>query len=139
MISIMEDKHATGRLKERLKKYSIPLRKILYSSYSKSTLVLIKSDISGYLKARHTSTESDGRRDLQWITAYVDGKYGYVREGKPACPNWSAHLYPAQREEESERGHPIILELQITRDPTFSVYPFDLILAHFVFFVVPGK
>jgi len=82
----------------------------------------------GYLKASHISGKSDEGRDSQCITVYVDGKYGYVREGKPVCLSWSDHLRLAQKDEETQKAYPIIPGFGFARDLTFAVYPFDHIM-----------
>jgi hypothetical protein len=32
---------------------------------------------------------------------YVDGKCGYVRDGKPVCPKWLDHPHLAHKDEET--------------------------------------
>lgn len=102
--------------------------KIQYSAHSASALILIKSDISGYVKASHASRESDGGRDSQCTTVDVDGKYGYVRDGKPVCLIWSDHLHLAQKGEETQKAYPTIPGLSFANHLKFRVYPFDLIM-----------
>jgi hypothetical protein len=47
-------------------------------------------------------------KDPGWITVYVDGKYGYVRDGKPVYPNWSDHfhLVPNEKVLKELEAHP---------------------------------
>jgi hypothetical protein len=52
-------------------------------------------------------------KDAGWITVYVDGKYGYVRDGKPVYPNWSDHFHlvpniKAPKELEAHPSYPLI-------------------------------
>jgi len=57
-----------------------------FTSFRFTTCLDIGLEMGGYLKASHTSRKSDGGRDSQCIIVYVDGKCGYVRDEKPACP-----------------------------------------------------
>ncbi len=86
--------------------------------------------MGGNLEACHTSKKSDGGRDSQCPTVYVDGKCGYVRDGKLACPIWSDHLLLAQKDAETRKASPIIPGLGFARHLTFMVYLFDPVLAH---------
>jgi hypothetical protein len=86
---------------ERSQKYGISQIKMRYSAYSASAPILIRLRIGGNFKACQTSEKSDGGRDSQCIILYVDGKCGYVRDGKPAYPIWSDHLRLAQKDEET--------------------------------------
>lgn len=47
-------------------------------------------------------------KDQGWITVYVDGKYGYVRDGKPVYVNWSDHFHLAPKDMEPHRSYPLI-------------------------------
>jgi len=111
-------------------RYSISQVKIRCPPYSASALVLIRSQIGGCLKAGDAPRKSDEGRVLQCITVYADGKYGYARDGKPACPIWSDHLRLARKDERTQEAYPIILGLSFANHPTFMVYPFDLTMAH---------
>jgi hypothetical protein len=115
---------------DRPQKYGVSQTKIRYSPYSASAPVLIRLGKSGNFKVCHTSRKSDGGRDSQCPTVYVDGKCGYVRDGKPACPIWSDHLRLARRGGEIQGAYPIILGLSFANRLTSMVSPFDPITAH---------
>ena len=47
-------------------------------------------------------------KDQGWVTVYVDGKYGYVRDGKPVYMNWSDFFHLAPKDIEPHRSYPLI-------------------------------
>src|SRR3972149_5926266 len=47
-------------------------------------------------------------KDQGWITVYVDGKYGYVRDGKPVYMNWTDTFHLAPKDLEPHRSYPLI-------------------------------
>lgn len=56
-------------------------------------------------------------KDPAWITVYVDGKYGYVRDGRPVYPNWSDHFHLALKDEDPHRSYPLILSFDFDSHP----------------------
>lgn len=47
-------------------------------------------------------------KDQGWITVYVDGKYGYVRDGKPVYPNYTDFFHLALKDTEPHRSYPLL-------------------------------
>jgi hypothetical protein len=47
-------------------------------------------------------------KDQGWITVYVDGKYGYVRDGKPVYMNWADTFHLAPKDLEPHKSYPLI-------------------------------
>jgi len=56
-------------------------------------------------------------KDPAWITVYVDGKYGYVRDGRPVYPNWSDTFHLAEKDEDPKRSYPLILGFDFDSHP----------------------
>lgn len=48
-------------------------------------------------------------KDPEFIKVYIDGEYGYVRDGKPVYPNYSDVLHLAEEEIKAIRGIPLIV------------------------------
>jgi hypothetical protein len=56
-------------------------------------------------------------KDFGWIAVYVDGKYGYVRDGKPVYGNWSDEFHLSANDLEPHRSYPIIVGLDFASHP----------------------
>jgi hypothetical protein len=48
-------------------------------------------------------------KDLEYIKVYIDGQYGYIRDGKPVYGNYSDFLHTATEPIEAIKGIPLIL------------------------------
>lgn len=61
-----------------------------------------------YLPPNYYKTMAIGK-DPEFVKVYIDGEYGYVRDGKPVFENYSDFLHCAESDIEPIKGIPIIL------------------------------
>ncbi len=53
-------------------------------------------------------TEMAIGKDPEYIKVYIDGEYGYVRDGKPVYSNYMDSIHCAEKDIEAVKGYPII-------------------------------
>lgn len=48
-------------------------------------------------------------KDEEWIRVYIDGEYGYIKEGRPVWPNFKDSIHVAREPIKPVKGLPIII------------------------------
>ena len=60
-------------------------------------------------------------KDAEFVKVYVDGEYGYLRDGKPVFPNYSDILHLAKEPIKPTKGFPILIGMDFGLNPAAAI------------------
>jgi hypothetical protein len=84
-----------------------------------------RSDLAENLKhlpgGRKYYTDLAIGKDPEYVKVYIDGEYGYLRDGKPVYPNYSDTLHLAPEPIKPVKGFPILVGMDFALNPAASL------------------
>ncbi len=79
-----------------------------------------KAENLKYLPKDYYKTMAIGK-DPEFIKVYIDGEYGYIRDGKPVYSNYMDSVHCAEKDIEAMKGVPILLGLDFGLSPACTL------------------
>ncbi len=79
-----------------------------------------KAENTKYLSKDYYTELAIGK-DPEYIKVYIDGEYGYVRDGKPVFPNYTDTLHYSEKEIPLIKGYPVVIGFDFGLTPAAAV------------------